>query len=74
MNKNKPTARKVIWTTKALNFFLEMHGDIDNLRINKTEREGGFAAGTLEDAAKLCKFITKFIGKYFFIKLTSFIN
>ncbi len=67
MNKNKPTARRVIWTTKALNFFLEMHGDIDNLKIHSTQRSDGFATGTLEDAEKLCKFITKFLGNAIFI-------
>jgi len=62
MNKNKPTASRVIWTTKALNYFLEMHGDIDNMRIQKTERSERFADGTLRDANKLCKFITNNLG------------
>ncbi len=62
MNKLKPIGKRVIWTTQALNFFLEMHGDIDNMKIQKNERTEGFAAGTINDANKLCKFITNNLG------------
>lgn len=48
MNKNRVTANRV--TSEALNFFLEIHGDIDNLKISSTDREKGYAKRTLEDA------------------------
>jgi hypothetical protein len=62
MNKHRPTANRISWTTVGLNYFLEMQGDIDDLRITKNEREQGFARGTLEDAAKLTEMIVKQIG------------
>ncbi len=62
MNKHRPTLNRISWTTVALNFFLELQWDIDELRISKGERKQGFAEGTLEDAQKLLQNIIKQLG------------
>ena len=62
MNKNRPTARRVSWTTIALNFFLELYQDIEELRIRKKEREKGYAAGTLADADIIYNNVSKKLG------------
>lgn len=62
MNKDRPTLNRISWTTVGLNFFIDLQGDIDDLRISKNERDQGFAKGTLEDAAKLTHIITNQIG------------
>lgn len=62
MNKNRPTAGRVSWTTEALNFFLEFQEDIDNLRITKEDREQGFATGTMNDAMLIYNRIVEKLG------------
>lgn len=52
MNKKRPTPHRVEWSSEALNEFMPVHSDIDNLRITKEEREEGFANGT-EDSANI---------------------
>ena len=62
MNKNRVTARRVQWTTEALNFFLVLHKDIEELQISGTEREDGLAKDTLQDAGIIYEEIIKELG------------
>jgi hypothetical protein len=62
MNKRRPTLHRITWTTEGLNFFLDVQGDVDDLRISQSERESGFAKGTLEDAKKLTDIIIAALG------------
>ena len=62
MNKNRPTKRRITWTTKALNFFLPIYYDIDDLVISKEDSEEGYAAGVIVDAAKITSYITLKLG------------
>ena len=62
MNKRRVTAHRVTWTTEALNFFLEMHGDIDDMKISSANRVNGFPRGTLEDAQIIYQIIVDKIG------------
>ena len=45
MNKKRPTPNRVGLTSEALNHFMKVHSDVDNLKITKEEREKGYAAG-----------------------------
>ncbi len=62
MNKNRPTAYRVSWTTEALNFFLELHADIDDMKIRSAERVNSFANGILHDANLIFKHLVKILG------------
>ncbi len=37
MNKHRPTENRVKWTTVALNFFLPMWKDVDDLTIHHSD-------------------------------------
>jgi hypothetical protein len=62
MNKKRPTPNRVGWTSEALNHFMKVHSDVDNLKITKEEREKGYAAGVLKSADIIYRAIKKRVG------------
>ena len=62
MNKNKPTANRISWTVQALNAFLPIYNDVENLQINRYGRVDTYREGTHEDIAKLYDHIKGKVG------------
>ena len=73
MNGPVISPQRVVWTTLALNFCLEIYQSIKNLRIGKDEDVSKLPGGTMEDARRIDNFITgKIKDATFRKKYTSF--
>lgn len=64
MNKGRTTDHKIEWSFPALNRFLSIQQDIDNLPISSMDRiDDSFPKGTTEDIEKLLGMIRAKVGR-----------